>query len=722
MISNLIILALVGVSFSMIPTASRKAFNEKTGISFSEGYLKASELFRTSINDSVNPCDDFYDFACGKWITDNEIPDDLTSYGRFSELREKVSEEMKQLYETPSESDSKTVAGLKQIYKTCMDMKTLSKTGFKAMMVEIENFGYWPIIHGNKWKEEQFDLTEILVNIAQSRSIDIFLELYVSQDQKNVSRRMLHVDQGNLGLGSSSRDYFLNRDKYVRQMTAYRHYLITKIMMVAEDAGSSRTREEIVADVDAMLVFETEFAKILIPDDERRNFTEMYNIIKMNDLNTLVPIVDWMKYFRAITPFDMHHYLDSNPDMIATDLSMFARLVILLRNTDARVLTNYIINRYTASWNMQLDERYEDIQQDFLKEFLGKKNKSPRWKECSASASAKMPYASGAMYVNAHFNDADKAAAMEMIVDIKFAMKQILESNDWMDQTTKAYAIEKLKEMMPLIGYPEFVKNNTALNEYYEGLEFEKSDTYSEMVHKLTTWSQHKAFRRVLEPVDREDFGISSAVVNAFYSSTKNAITFPAAILQPNFFSSTFPKAVNYGGIGAVIGHEITHGFDDQGSQFDKLGSLANWWDAQTQVEFKDRTKCIIDQYSAYEVPDTGLKVNGKLTQGENIADNGGLKGAYKSYRNYIKKLGHEEERIPGFEKYTNDQIFFMSYAQTWCGKAKPQSVIRQILGDPHSPMRFRVNGVVVNQPDFAASFKCPIGSPMNPGKRCNVW
>ncbi|CEF59415.1 Phosphate-regulating neutral endopeptidase [Strongyloides ratti] len=707
----------------MIPMTSRKnQMEDALKVLKDEGFKKAFLIFEESINEEVNPCEDFYDFACGKWIANNDIPDDLSSYGRFSALRENVSQEMKDLYNSDNTLKSKSVDYLKEIYKKCMDTKSLAATSIKELIKSLESYGFWPIIHGNKWKSNNFDLTDLLINLIQSRSIDVFLELYVSQDSKNVTRRMLHIDQGSLGLGSNSRDYYLNKEKYAKQISAYRKYLIAKISLLAQDSGSKRTIDEITKDVDEMIDFETEFAKILVPDHSRRNYTELYNIIKIDELDKLMPLIDWNRYFRAITPYDLHDYFNSNPDIIVTELKFFDRVLELLKNTDTRVITNYILTRYFSAWTMQLDERYEDIQQEFLKEFVGKKVKSPRWKDCSATASSKLPYASGAMYIDAFFNDKDKAAAMDMVKDLREAFNEILESNNWMDVDTKKYALEKLHEMMPLIGYPEFIKNTTSLDEYYKGLEITSHDSYAEILQKITTWSQHKIFRRLLEPVDREDFGMSSAVVNAYYSSIKNAIAFPAAILRAPFFDRRFPKSINYGGIGAVIGHEITHGFDDQGSQFDKIGNLRNWWDETTQKEFKKRTKCIVDQYGSYEVPDTGLKINGILTQGENIADNGGIKGAFRAYKNYIKRLGHDEPRIPGFEKYSNDQIFFMSYAQTWCGKAKPQSVIRQILGDPHSPMRFRVNGVMVNQPDFANAFQCPIGSKMNPGKRCEVW
>jgi len=274
-----------------------------------------------------------------------------------------------------------------------------------------------------------------------------------------------------------------------------------------------------------------------------------------------------------------------------------------------------------------------------------------------------------------------------------------------------------------LIGFPDFLYNDTGLDEYYEKLNFEPSDSFPTIVERVAAWAQMRAFNRLREPVDRNEFSTSSATVNAFYSAIKNAITFPAAILQSPFFDREYPKSINYGAIGAVIGHEITHGFDDQGSQFDKIGNLKNWWDTKTIEKFVNRTQCLIDQYSAYEVPEAaGLKVNGILTQGENVADNGGIKEAYRAYRAYVQKLGHEEKRLPGFEGYTNDQLFFLSYSQVWCGHSKPEALIRQLLVDPHAPLKFRVNGVLANQPEFSTAFKCPLGSKMNPHKKCVVW
>ncbi|MFH4981384.1 hypothetical protein AB6A40_008093 [Gnathostoma spinigerum] len=498
--------------------------------------------------------------------------------------------------------------------------------------------------------------------------------------------------------------------------------MIEKTLLIAEDAGHPKDVDDIANDIVETVKFERKLAKIMVSEDERRNYTKLYNVHKLSELKKIIPLIDWDRYFHTLVPEDVYPYIDADPDIIINEVEFLYKLNDLLNTTEKRILTNYIIWRYTAGWSFQLDERYDDIQQDFLRGLIGKQTKSPRWKDCSSATSSRMIYAAGAIYVRKHFNKASKEAALDMISDLHEAFRGLVRESDWMDNKTKQIAIEKSNAMQSLIGYPDFIYNDTELDDFYRDLHINKNDSYATMVRKVSRWAQKRSFRRLLVPVDRTEFGIASSTVNAFYSSLKNGITFPAAVLQAPLFDSGFPKAVNYGGIGSVIGHEITHGFDDQGSQFDKIGDLSNWWDNETQTNFINRTQCIIEQYSSYEVPGTGLKINGKLTQGENIADNGGVKEAYRAYKRHRQKNNHDDKRLPGFEQYTSDQIFFMSYAQTWCGKSKIEAAVRQILTDPHAPMRFRVNGVVVNQPEFAKAFNCPLGSPMNPRKKCVVW
>ncbi|KAK6734588.1 hypothetical protein RB195_018025 [Necator americanus] len=273
-----------------------------------------------------------------------------------------------------------------------------------------------------------------------------------------------------------------------------------------------------------------------------------------------------------------------------------------------------------------------------------------------------MQYVSAAMYVRRVFDKTLKNIIFQMIEDLQKVFREIVITSDWMDNETKANALDKAKQMLRQVAYPDFVLDNAKLDDHYSGFSVEESDTYSQMVGKLSKWCLEYRYKQLIKPVDRTEFNFNSAVVNAYYSSTSNSIKLPAAIIQVPFFHPTFPRALNYGGIGAVIGHEIIHGFDDIGRQFDSFGNLRDWWNAGVKKKFEERSQCIINQYGKIEVPGTGLKVNGKLTQGENIADNGGIKQAFKAYKNYLLDHG-EEMRIKGLEQYNNEQMFFLGYA-----------------------------------------------------------
>ncbi|VIO94277.1 Uncharacterized protein BM_BM7419 [Brugia malayi] len=647
----------------------------------SPGYIKAAYYLLSSMNQTVNPCDDFFEYACGRWVSEHPIPSDLGAYEVSASIREKVALKMKELYDSKQSTTSKAMDTVKTIYKTCMDTNRLQNMQGREIAEAIEYLGAWPMVYGGKWSETKFDFTETMIRIAQTRSSSIFMNIYVSSDQKNVSRRLIHIDQGRLALGFGTREYYLKEKNYASQLGAYKKYIIDKAMLISLDVGTSKKRNEIEKEADDIINFEKKLAEIMVAEENRRNYTLLYHQYHLSDLSIFMSEMNWKKYFQTVVPSDLHWYLNENPIINVIDVEFLKQLDKLIKVTPKRTLANYMIWLYTSTWNFQLDERYDDIHQEFLRSIIGKQVKSPRWKVCSQIAVERMGYASGALYVKSFFNEADKQAALEMVNLLKDAFKEMLEECNWLHESTQQKALKKINEMLTLIGYPEFIRNIKDLDEYYSLLHIYSNDTFAQIITKISRWSLEQSYRRLIKPVKRTEFSAPASIVNAFYSSLKNAIVFPAAILQAPFFDRTFPKAMNFGGIGSVIGHEIIHGFDDR-----------------------------------------DLHINGLRTLGENIADNGGIKEAFRAYRNYIKKIGHEEKRLPGLEHLDMNQIFFLSSAQMWCGHSRPAALIRQVLTDQHAPLRLRVNGVVVNQPGFAEAFKCPPNSPMNPISKCSLW
>ncbi|KAJ1346492.1 Neprilysin-11 [Parelaphostrongylus tenuis] len=568
--------------------------------------------------------------------------------------------------------------------------------------------------------------------------VESFFQVYIYADAKNTSRNTLFVDQTSLSLGRGARDYYLNSTMFANHMQAYRKYFQEIVKILREDAKINGSEAIVEGDIDDVIAFEKKLAEIVVPEDERRNSTRLYNKRVVADLYEYMNDVDWVAYLQQIAPSEMVDMFNNDTEIVVTEIDFLRKASDLIKKTDRKILANYIVWRVVQASVRLLDERFENIKhpcqrlrcgtsprfwkkEDFSRVMTGQQQQSPRWKECAQVPSAVLPLAAGAVYVQAHFNSEDKREALEMIENLRESFADLVNQNDWMDEMTKSTAILKANSMINNIGYPNITNDIKKLDEQYKDLVILPEDTYYMLMKKAVIWMQKKEFRKLLKPFDRHEFDVSPAVVNAFYSPEKNAITFPAGILQPPFFSGSFPKAVNYGAIGAVIGHEITHGFDDQGSQYDKDGNLHNWWSSQSLEAFDKRRRCIVEQYGNYTVPKTTYKVNGKLTQGENIADNGGVKEALRAYEKYVTQHG-EEPRLPGLQQYTNTQIFFLSYAHFWCGQKKEAAAMQQVTTDEHSPEVFRVTGVLSNLHKFAEAFSCPVGSALNPSHKCVIW
>lgn len=369
-----------------------------------------------------------------------------------------------------------------------------------------------------------------------------------------------------------------------------------------------------------------------------------------------------------------------------------------------------------------LNEEARDISLEFAKNITGKKADTPRWKKCVGVAAGSFSAAIGNLYVTKHFKEDAKESMLEMVKYIKKEFKTILQTISWMDEETRSRALQKLASIKDYIAYPKEIKETAKLEALYDGLKINKS-TYFQNGISMSIWGTNYAWRKLREKVDKTDWKrhANPAIVNAFYSSIENSIQFPAGILQGIFFNKDRPQYMNYGGIGWVIGHEITHGFDDQGRQYDKDGNLRDWWNSETKNRFLKKTKCIIWQYGNYTAESVNKTLNGINTQGENIADNGGLKEAYYAYEQYEKRHG-SENLLPGLEDKTQKQLFWISAANTWCSKYRPKTLEKRIKTGVHSPGMFRVKGPFSNSVEFSRDFQCPIGSPMNPIHKCHVW
>ncbi|XP_076162839.1 M13 family metallopeptidase neprilysin 2 isoform X1 [Ptiloglossa arizonensis] len=659
----------------------------------------------------VEPCDDFYDFACGGFLKATHIPDDKTSVNTFTEISDELQNQLRSSIEEKSpQNEPKPFRLAKNLYQACMNKTVIEQQGLDPLLKILEKLGGWPVLIGDDWNETEFNWTESVYKFRKmGYSVDYYIDFSVAVDLKNSTTRIIDLDQASLGL---SREY-LSKGLDDKIVQAYYSYMVD----IAAILGADKTRAK--TELKESLEFEMELANISLPNEKRRNATLLYNPMTVQELSKTYPSIPWKEYFNTLLAPSVQ--VDDDEVVIVSVPSYIATLEKLLATTPKRVLANYVMWRAAASSVSYLTEDIRKRQLQYSTALNGKTEREPRWKECIDTVSGSLTISVGAMYVRKYFKENAKKNAVEMVADIRDEFTKILKKVDWMDEDTRKSALSKAASMSSHIAYPDELLDDSKLEEFYKKLEL-TTDNYLEGILNLTLFGVEYSFSKLRKPVNKSDWINHGrpAIVNAFYSSIENSIQFPAGILQGAFFNNDRPKYMNYGAIGFVIGHEITHGFDDQGRQFDEKGNLVDWWAPQTKEKYLERAECIIHQYGNYTVDDVNLNLNGINTQGENIADNGGIKEAYLAYKEWVRR-NNQEPRLPGLS-YSPEQLFWISAANTWCSKYRPEAMKLRITTGFHSPGKFRVLGPLSNMEEFAKDFNCPLGSKMNPEKKCAVW
>uniref|UniRef100_A0A8C5PBL5 endothelin-converting enzyme 1 n=1 Tax=Leptobrachium leishanense TaxID=445787 RepID=A0A8C5PBL5_9ANUR len=602
-------------------------------------------------------------------------------------------------FNSSSEAEMKT----QRYYLSCLKEQRIEELKEKPLTDLIKKVGGWNI-SGN-WRGDNF--MSVLKTVSGTYRATPFFSVFVSADSKSSNSNIIQVDQS--GLFLPSRDYYLNKTANGKVLTAYQQYMVDVGMLLG---GSP---ESIDIQMEQILEFETQLANLTVPQDERRDEEKIYNRMTVAELQTLSPAFDWMDYLGfALSPLDLN---DTEP-VVVYGKEYLQQVSELVNNTDATILNNYLIWNLVQKMSPSLDSRFEKAQDKLLESLYGaKKSCTPRWQTCLSNTDDTLGFALGSLFVKSTFDKNSKSIAEQMIAEIREAFEQALAGLTWMDEKTKKAAKNKADAIYDMIGFPDFILDSKELDEVYDGFEVSEDSFFQNMLN-FYNFSAKLMAEQLRKPPNREQWSMTPQTVNAYYLPNKNEIVFPAGILQAPFYAPTHPKALNFGGIGVVMGHELTHAFDDQGREYDEDGNLRPWWQNSSLEAFKNRTECMVDQYNSYSI--NGEKVNGRQTLGENIADNGGLKAAYHAYKSWLHKYG-EEKRLPGVA-LTNHQLFFVGFAQVWCSVRTPESSHEALVTDPHSPAKFRVIGTLSNSKDFAEHFSCPAGTPMNPGKHCDVW
>jgi endothelin-converting enzyme/putative endopeptidase len=640
-----------------------------------------------AIDKAANPCQDFYQYACGNWLTRNPIPADQARWGRFQELDERNKQALRAILDTAAKPEPGRDSVTRQIgdyYAACMDEKGIDARGLAPLQAEFDRI------------RQLSDKAQLAAEIARLHRIGVasLFEFSSGQDFKDSTKVVAQLDQG--GIGLPDRDYYLKDD---RKSVELRQKYLAHVQRMFELAG--RTPETAKAYAATVMRMETELAKGSLDNVSRRDPEKIYHPMKKADVAALAPAFQWAEYYAGARAPDFQAIVVSSPEF-------FQAIDRQIQDTtleDWRVYFGWHLLHSEAPLlpSVFVQENFEF----YGRTLTGATEMRPRWKHCVDFTDNQLGEALGKTYVEKTFGATGKERTLKMVHALEKALGEDIEKLPWMTATTKKGALIKLQAITNKIGYPDHWRD-------YSSVEIQRDDAIGNGF-RADQYEFQRQLNKIGKPVDRLEWSMTPPTVNAYYDPQMNNINFPAGILQPPFFDSAIDDAVNFGGIGMVIGHELTHGFDDQGRQFDPKGNLQDWWRPADAKEFQQRAACVDDEYASFTVA-PGVHINGKLTLGENTADNGGVRVALMALLNTI---GKEAKKIDGF---TPEQRFFLSFGQVWCSGEREESLRLQVATNPHSPPKFRVNGVVQNMPEFQKAFSCKAGQPMAKANVCRVW
>ncbi|XP_046579512.1 neprilysin-1-like [Haliotis rubra] len=653
--------------------------------------IKTASQLMEMMDRTVNPCEDFYQFACGQWDKTYVIPEEKSSFNTFEKLHDELQIILKGLLEeSPTPHDCEATLKAKVLYRSCINVSQVERVGDTPLREVLDSLGGWPLIDAT-WDPSTFDLELLLGKLRGKYNAPVLMDIWVGADDKNSSVNILQIDQPKLGM--PSREYYLQAEDTL-YFHAYYKYMLDVAHLLGADMHMAQD------ELHEVLQFEIKLANVTKPQSERHDTGAIYEKMTLRELQQVTPTFDWVRYFNLFMPDE----ITEEEPVVVFAAEYLHDMFDTVMETDRETVVNYIMWRVILNFAAELTESYQHVRRQYRRVLQGVKRDKIRWQKCVEYVNKRMGMAVGSMFIRDNFKKESKDTALEMIHDIREAFNELLEENHWMDEITKSFAKQKANAMNERIGYPDFIKDSKKLDEKYNQVQFD-AQQYFKNILRVEEYSAINMMRKLREPVRKDTWEQDPAVVNAFYNPNRNDIGM---------------LSLNYGGIGVVIGHEITHGFDDKGRQYDKDGNLKQWWDEDTIQAFRNQAQCMINQYSGYQLEQIGMFLDGKNTQGENIADNGGLKQAYRAYRKWVQEHG-EEQLLPGIG-LSHNQLFFLNYAQIWCGKMRDEEALHKIRTAVHSPGPLRILGPLSNSLDFAEAYNCPVGSRMNPTKKCSVW
>lgn len=647
---------------------------------------------KANLDIEINPCDNFYMYACGGWMKNNPLGPEYSRFGTFDQLREKAREQLKELILTLSDNPESKIKGtnaqkVSDLYSLGMDSERLNREGAAPVLPMVDKI--------NTMTDEDFIETLAWLHNGLGGA---FFGTGVGADAKDADMNIMHIGEAGLGLGD--RDYYLERNETNDKiMSAYERYIKRMMELIGYDNQSCQRVW------DNVIKIETEIAKNKKTREERRDPKLRYNMLTMGDIKKTYPNIDWEMYFK--------HLGLSNVDKANITSVKYLNFIneYLPTLTMQQIKDMMVVDVVTSSSNLMSDDFQQANFEMYDKTMSGTEEMEPRWKRVMTIPNSMFGEAVGELYVKKYFPEENKEYMQQLVENLRNSLGKHIRNLSWMSDTTKSKALEKLSTFTVKIGYPDKWKD-------YSGIQIDPHKSYLENVSEAAKWYAQDNYQKLGKPVDREEWHMTPQTVNAYYNPTTNEICFPAGILQAPYFDLTADDAQNYGAIGVVIGHEMTHGFDDSGRQFDGNGNLSDWWQKEDVEKFTVLADKLVAQFDALEVA-PGVHANGRFTLGENIADQGGLRIALTAYIDYMK--GKNIQEIDGFSAL---QHFYLAYANVWANNIREEEILSRTKTDPHSLGEYRVNATLKNINEFVKAFDIKEGDAMflPESERVVIW
>jgi putative endopeptidase len=665
---------------------------QSTGAAQDKDYALVPGLSKELIDMKADPCVDFFQYACGNFSKLYPIPSDRSTYASYLITEEHTERVLHSMLEKAVAGGAQRTPNEQKIgdyYASCMDTDAINRKGLKPLQPELDRIAAL---------KEKKELTSLLAHF-QLINVNAFLAVGEQQDFKDASKQIASAAQA--GLGLPERDYYFRTgDVAEKTRQEYVQHITNMLKLGGEPEAQA------ASDARNIMQLETALAKVSLDITSERDPQNIYHMMPTAELQKLTPVFDWNRLLAEAGFPPVSELNVAMPDF-------FKGLTPLIEATDISTIRAYLrwqLLHWTNS--LALPKAFDEEEFDFnRRKLFGEPEQRARWKRCVGATDSALGEALGQVYVAQEFPPSSKEAMVKMVRNIKTAMEQDISTLDWMSPETKVRALEKLHAVADKIGYPDHWRD-------YSKLTVERGDEYGNS-QRAVVFENLRQIHKIGQPVDRGEWGMTPPTINAYYNDSMNDINFPAGILQPPSYDTKATDAENYGHIGATVGHELTHGFDDEGRQFDAKGNLADWWTPEDGKRFDEKADCEVKEYGNF-VAVADVKLNGKLTLGENTADNGGLRLAYMAFVADAKRKGTDLTQKQ--DGYTPIQQFFLGYGQDWCGTVRPEALRTQVQTNPHSPLQFRVNGVVQNMPEFGEAFGCKTGQPMMPQNACRVW